>query len=44
MGIAIHNRWWDPREWKFGKSDALEDDGRVSGVWWHFGPLAIFFD
>lgn len=34
----------DPRSWRLGKCDALEEDGRVVGVWYCCGPLAICYD
>lgn len=40
-GVAIS---LDPRAWRLGKCLALEDDGRVVGVWWCFGPVAICRD
>jgi len=32
---------WNPMAWRFGKCDAIETDGRVVGVWYCCGPLAI---
>lgn len=33
-----------PRAWRLGRRDAVAEDGRVIGVWWCFGPVAICRD
>lgn len=33
----------NPFEWRFGKTYA-EDNGRIVGVWYCFGPFAICYD
>ncbi len=33
-----------PRAWRLGRRDAVAEDGRVVGVWWCFGPVAICHD
>lgn len=40
-GIAFSIR---PSEWRFGACDAIEDDGRIVGRWYCFGPVAITRD
>lgn len=34
----------DPRHWRLGKCDAVEDCGRVVGIWYCCGPIAICYD
>lgn len=41
-GIAFSS---NPRTWRLGKCDAYDDVlGRVVGVWWCFGPVALCYD
>ena len=35
---------WNPVNWRIGKFDATEDDGRIVGVWYFIGPVAICYD
>lgn len=34
----------DPREWRFGWNDAVEEDGRIVGRWLCLGPVALCWD
>ena len=40
-GIAFSMQ---PREWRLGACDAVEDDGRIVGRWYCFGPVALTYD
>jgi hypothetical protein len=35
---------WSPKHWRLGVHDAVEDDGRVVGVWLCLGPIALCYD
>lgn len=40
-GLAVS---FDPSAWRLGKRDAVEGDRRAVGVWYLFGPIALYRD
>lgn len=40
-GIALSMNLY---EWRLGICDAVDDDGRVVGVWYCLGPIAVCYD
>lgn len=40
-GIAFS---FNPKNWRLGHADALNDQGRKIGDWWFLGPIAITRD